>query len=912
MTRRLITIALLLQLIALEASSFDLTGRAGMSLYLGGNEESAVHQAAAMLAEDYSLVAQAELQRAALHDACIVAGTVGRDATFDKFLSDNDIDVSDIRGRWEAFKLCVISADGFERLLVLGSDKRGTAYGLLQISKLLGVSPWIWWADVPPAPNRHISLPSDYCDRQEPSVQYRGIFINDEECFADWSSRTYEPNLPDGRKVGPKTYEQVFRLLLRLNANCIWVAMHPCTSPFYTVCGNKEMADRYGIVVATSHCEPMMRAATEWNEKTMGSLNYAANRDKILSYWEERVSEVGKYENIYTVGMRGVHDLPMQGASTMEEKRRIVEQAFADQHELLRKYVNPEVEKVPQVFVPYKEVLDIYNSGLSVPDDITLMWCDDNYGYLTRLSNAAEQKRSGGSGVYYHISYYGRPKGYTMICTTQPALIYSQMRRAYDANARKIWILNVGDIKPGEFDTELFLRMAWDIDSVNESNIPGIMQEWYSGIFGAAAGESLSRIMSEFYRLSTERKPELMGWNRIEEPAFARGLTPVTDTEFNPYEFGDEISARLRAHTALLDEIRAVKEQLPASLLPACEQLVEMPVAWAKSMNDKLLTAQKMRLYAGLALPVANEYAALSREAFASQNGVRTWFNKEVSQGKWDNMLAASSTWQKESLETEYSAAIAADSDGDDVVLWLEHDSAPLSYSGQMPLRVVGERTFLNLFTRNGRKASVSVVKCPKWLEITEEDTGLDQESRLNLALKSKPRRASGRCVLSINGREYSFTVTAEPADFVAVNTLNPVSGDACPIVGLGYSGNAVPVAPGEKNALIYRVRTERGGRVQLRVGMIPNHAIGSGDIRYAVSIDDAPRQVVSIKTDPIGRDLQWKDNVSRNQSITYTEFELESAGDHTIRIYALDPGIILDQMQLDFRSDRTFYGYPQ
>jgi len=224
------------------------------------------------------------------------------------------------------------------------------------------------------------------------------------------------------------------------------------------------MADKYGIVMATSHCEPLMRnSAGEWDAKKYGQYNYLTNKDSIISYWTERLKKVGQSENIYTIGMRGVHDGQMQGVKTLDEHTKALNLIIQDQRNLLSRYVNADVTKVPQVFVPYKEVLSVYDNGLQVPDDVTLIWCDDNYGYITRLSNEQERKRKGGSGVYYHISYWGRPHDYLWLCTTSPAQIYTEMKRAWDYGAQKLWILNVGDIKPGEYDTEFFMDLAWNI-----------------------------------------------------------------------------------------------------------------------------------------------------------------------------------------------------------------------------------------------------------------------------------------------------------------------------------------------------------------------------------------------------------------------------------------------------------------
>ncbi|MDD4009570.1 MAG: glycosyl hydrolase 115 family protein, partial [Fermentimonas sp.] len=325
-----------------------------------------------------------------------------------------------IASKHEAFRVEV--KDG--NLYVTGADANGTAYGIMELSRMLGVSPWEWWADSAPSLKDKWIIPSGFFSEQSPAVLYRGIFLNDEDWgLLPWSYKNYEPSDIKGR-IGPKTYKAIFELMLRLRANILWPAMHEVTIPFYFVEGNREMADRYGITIGTSHCEPLQRSTpVEWPAAGVGDYDYVNNSDNVYKFWEERVKEVSGSNNYFTIGMRGVHDGKMQGAQTIEEQRAVLERVFKDQRALIAKYIDSDVASVPQVFIPYKEVLDIYRSGLEVPDDVTLMWCDDNYGYMRSLPNKQEQLRSGGNGLYYHISYWGRPHDYLWLASTSPSLI---------------------------------------------------------------------------------------------------------------------------------------------------------------------------------------------------------------------------------------------------------------------------------------------------------------------------------------------------------------------------------------------------------------------------------------------------------------------------------------------------------
>ena len=327
-----------------------------------------------------------------------------------------------------------LPADGFriytngKQIIIEGGNGRGMAYGLLELSRLAGVSPWIWWGDVVPEKKNRLVMNDDFETEQHPSVAYRGIFLNDEDwSLRLWSHKNFEPSAKS--EIGPKTYRKVFELMLRLRANTIWPAMHPGTTAFFKIPGAKAIADSCGMVIGTSHCEPLLRNnVDEWNTAERGAFNYRTNREQVHQYWIERLKEVKKSkDNMFTIGMRGIHDSSMEGYKTEQEKFDGLQQVINDQQELLRQHVgNP--AKQMQVFVPYKEVLQLYEKGLQVPDYVTLMWCDDNYGYMTRLSNAKEQQRSGGAGVYYHLSYWGRQHDYHWLTTTQPGLIYNEMR----------------------------------------------------------------------------------------------------------------------------------------------------------------------------------------------------------------------------------------------------------------------------------------------------------------------------------------------------------------------------------------------------------------------------------------------------------------------------------------------------
>ena len=544
--------------------------------------------------------------------------------------------------------------DGFRlsakngQILVEGHNGRGTAYGILELSRMAGVSPWLWWGDVVPERRSRLVFDGAFSMEHTPSVAYRGIFINDEDwSLRNWAWKNCEKTDQFGA-MGPKTYKAIFQLLLRLRANAIWPGMHTGTPGFFTIKGNKEMADSCGILIGTSHCEPLLRNnVAEWDHQKRGAYNYITNREQVQQYWIERLKEVKGSEEFFTIGMRGIHDGSMEGVKTKEEKLNGLQQVIDDQRELIKKYYNKDVEQVPQVFIPYKEVLEIMESGLRVPDDVTLMWCDDNYGYMTRLSDAEQQKRQGGGGVYYHLSYWGRPHDYLWLTTTQPGLVYSEMKAAYDHNCRKLWIVNVHDPKVAAYDLEFFLDMAWDIDAIQPQTIKQHLTNWLCTQFGDEAGKKLAPAMKEFYRLCGIRKPEFMGWTQVEldKKIYPRGRSQVIDTEFTN-EFGNELDRYQGRYAHIATIVDEAEKAIRPELRDAFFAHVKYPVLAAKAMADKMLYAQKARSkflgQTDKAMEGRQGYmeqnAAASMAAYRTIQRLTRQYN-ELGGGKWQGIM---------------------------------------------------------------------------------------------------------------------------------------------------------------------------------------------------------------------------------------------------------------------------------
>ena len=544
------------------------------------------------------------------------------------------IKVSDLRGSWERYRIVTRN----DQLIIIGSDARGLAYGVLHVSERIGVSPWYWFADVPVARKSQIDYTEDFTSKS-PSIKYRGIFINDEDWgLKTWSARNFEKELGD---IGPKTYDKVCELILRLKGNMVAPAMHTCTGAFYSHPESQRVAAEWGIMITTSHCEPLLfnnAAPSEWTKARDGEWNYETNSATILKKLDNRIRETAQYDNIYTMGMRGLHDEAMKGSTDPKDRARTLEKVFQKQRQILEKYKKTKAEKQPQIFVPYKETLDIYDAGLRVPDDITIVWPDDNYGYMKRVSNAAENKRKGGSGVYYHLSYLGTPHDYLWLATTPPMLMYEELKKAYDAGADRYWLLNVGDIKPMEIEMQQFFDMAWDFSAFSYDNVNHYQAEWLARTFLTKLDNMTSRlpelttqfqfILDNYYRLAWDRKPEFMGY---EFEWSGDALDALHDTDFS-FETGTA-QKRLVDYESICEAYDMIERNINPEQRPAIFEMLGYAVHSAYQMNRKFLYAQRNH-ETGSAV-----YAVMAFNANDKIEQLRKRYNTQLD-GKWRDMIS--------------------------------------------------------------------------------------------------------------------------------------------------------------------------------------------------------------------------------------------------------------------------------
>lgn len=556
----------------------------------------------------------------------IWVGTVGHHPVIDALGKDGTLDLKPLAGCWECFTLALVRkpAPGVAAALVIaGADRRGTAYGVYTLSQAVGVSPWHWWADVAPLKRGplYLSLPAPHTEG--PAVRYRGLFINDEDWgLFPWASQNFEP---EAGSIGPRTYEQVFKLLLRLKANTLWPAMHQVSGAFNARPENAALAQRYGIVMGSSHAEPLLRNnVAEWTDKPE-RYDYAANPEGVRAYWAERLKANGRFENLYTLGMRGIHDSPMQGGSTVAARQSLLNQLIADQRDLLARHVGPP-EALPQIFVPYKEVLPLMQAapGLQIPDDVTLVWPDDNFGYMRRLPLPSEAQRRGGAGVYYHLSYLGAPLSYLWLSTTPPALVNEELGRAFEAGAQRLWMVNAGDIKPAELNLSHFFDLAWNPRAVRAMGQEAYLRDLAARLFGSQHADALAQLWNGYYRLNFERRPEHLQYHLAGERAKRSGLT------------AEAVRERLAAFVALLKQLDALRPQVNAAQRAGFFQLVDYPLRASALANERFFALEAYAALREADPAAASRHAARAHRADQRIKALSARYNE----GRWRGILA--------------------------------------------------------------------------------------------------------------------------------------------------------------------------------------------------------------------------------------------------------------------------------
>ncbi len=585
------------------------------SIYVDKNDDWLVHKAASLLQSDIERVTgkKPEIISTLPPTAknIIIIGSINKSSLIGKLVKEKKLNVDDIKGKWESFKLQVINNPLNQiqnAFIIAGSDKRGTAYGVFELSEQMGVSPWYWWADVPVKKKKEVFIKKGAYKFGPPSVKYRGIFINDEApAFSGWTKEKFGG-------VNHLVYEKIFELLLRLKANYLWPAMWAnAFNDDDTL--NPILADKYGIVMGTSHHEPMLRAQQEWKRYGKGQWNYDSNEVVLKDFWRKGIQNMGTHESIVTIGMRGDGDMPMtRGTATA-----LLERIVADQRKIIEEVTGKPASQTPQLWALYKEVQDYYDKGMRVPDDVTLLLCDDNWGDIRKLPKLTDKPRRGGYGIYYHFDYVGGPRNYKWINTNNIARVWEQMHLAYDYGVNKIWIVNVGDLKPMEFPISFFLDYAWNVNKWNEDNLRDYYTQWASKQFGPAHAKEIGEIICKYSQYNARRKPEL--------------LSPET------YSFNyDETKRIANDYEKLLSEAEKINNELSVEYKDAFFELVLHPVKACANLNQLYTTVAYNKWFSSQNWLIANKSADKARQLYLNDSLISLEYNR-IANGKWNHMM---------------------------------------------------------------------------------------------------------------------------------------------------------------------------------------------------------------------------------------------------------------------------------
>lgn len=836
---------------------------------------------------------------------------------------------SQIINQWEVFSIQTLIKPSLKinkALVITGSDARGLAYGVFHLSEKLGINPWYDWADVHPDKKKTLSISLKDTISKTPSVKYRGIFLNDEDWgLRPWASSQIDKEL---KNIGPKTYAKIFELLLRLKANMIWPAMHPGTKAFFNIPENLEMAKAYEIVVGSSHAEPMLRNnVDEWKEDSMGAFNYVSNKTSISNYWKGRIKDTQGLQAIFTLGIRGVHDSGMEGVENNKEAAAVLQTVFNDQREMLKSELKQEITQIPQALTLYKEVLDIYDEGLTVPEDVTLVWPDDNYGYIRRLGNAQENKRIGGGGVYYHVSYWGRPHDYLWLSTTPPALLHQEMLKAYVNEAKNMWVVNVGDIKPAEYQTQLFLDMAYDIEPFkNQQYLKKHAQQFYGQIFKSIKSEELTEVQEKYYQLALERKPEYMGWSQTEP------TTQTQLTKYNHFANGDEAQKRINDYQSLEHQVAQIKRQIPIQMQDAFYQLIEYPVIGASSMSKKFLYHDKSMLYAKQGRLSAKNYRDSMMLAYENIQKATMYYNTTLSKGKWAGMMSAEprklpvyalpkTTLEIAPQETSWNMVV----DGD---LNLEADTltAPIFYGK------ADEQFFIDIFLQKDITINWEAKADANWIKFSQNRgtlNGIQNQHRIwvkpdlsklpktnettLITIKTNQGEKVIRLVYQLEqNQDKIFKEQNGYVSIFATNYSEKLNDKWQLIDGLGYSGKVMfsgnlPLSKSDELILKYQFYNSTSAKAKVSVFTVPTHPLNNEvKLRYAIRIDKGEWKEVNFET--VGRSNQWKENVLANSTQKDFDFTTLSSGLHELEVKAIDPTVMFDRILIDFGGLKPAY----
>lgn len=940
------------------ANSFCLAaeGKAA-TLCVSSADWEGVIRAAGDLVNDIRMVSGATprlLQGDTPVSGSVIIGTIGHSPLIDKMVEEGRLDVSAVKGKWESFLIQTVDGS----LVVAGSDKRGTIYGIYDISEKIGVSPWYWWADVPVRKNASLYVAAGRYVQPSPKVKYRGIFINDEwPSFGGWASAKFGG-------LNSKMYAHLFELLLRLKANYFWPAMW-ATAFNEDDPRNPVLADKYGIIMGTSHHEPMMRAHKEYTNRReeVGAWDYSTNKKNLDKFFRDGLERNKRFDNLVTIGMRGDGDVAM-GKGDDEENMKVLRDVVAGQRQIIKDVYGKDPSEVPQLWAIFTEVQRYYDKGFTVPDDVLLLFCDNNWGYIRRCGPLKEKNRKGGMGLYYHIDMNGGPCNDRWVDTSPIPKLREQFNLAYQTGIDDLWIVNVGDLKPKELPIDFIMRYAWNPNAISAHQVSEYTREWAAQNFGEELAEDVADIVTKYPKYNLWRKAEVQ--------------TPNVFSVVNHKE-SDYVEQLWKG---LEEKAEAVKARVPEEARDAYFQLVYYPAVASSGIARIYLATGKNHLYAQQGRLLANDYARLAEALFERDQRLTRYYNDTLSNGKWKNMMSdihiGYTTWsmpekamlpEQRKVTPQDSPAMGVSVEGCEVT----------EREGKLELPVfdslLDQSYYVDIFNRGNGSFDYTVTASEPWVKISQAEGTVTEENRILVSvdwetlpegtqeakLTVKGGKASVPVVLravkeqepetdepyfgNLSGSEFSIpaylynkNVPGKDAAWMVLPDLGRA--EACMGISPVTAASARPV---DAPRLEYQVLLPDTGTVSLCLGILPVQDVyPERGLRVAVGLDDEtpqvldarqgfhdefkeytsenlakspnlkplPQQDTSVKL--IGKGQPRRTEVFDNQRWLTVKLNVKEAGMHTLKVFMIDPEIVVERIVVNPDNQHpSYFGAP-
>lgn len=897
------------------------------SILYDTSENTLVKKAANFLADDIEKVSGKRplvLSTVSLNSNIIIVATIDKNPLINKLVAEKKLNVDSLKNQWERFIIKTIDRpfQGVKKALVIvGSDRRGAAYGVFTISEKMGISPWYWWADVPVEQHNEIYIENCYYISKSPAVKYRGIFINDESpAFRNWAKEKFGG-------INHKCYEKVFELLLRKKANFIWPAIWLPTMFYVDDPLNPKTADEFGIVVGTSHHEPMTRAHNEWSLFNGGEWNFLTNKDKLLEFWRGRFERVGSFETIVTVGMRGDGDEAMSEETAIDLLKTII----SEQRKIISDVTGKPAKETPQLWALYKEVQDYYDKGMRVDDDIIVLFSDDNWGNIRYLPKKNEVKPTSKYGMYYHFDYVGAPVSYRWLNVTQIERVWEQMKLTYEHGVKELWIVNVGDIKPMELPISFFLDYAWDPNAIQANDLPNYYIKWAKQQFGSEYAKEIAELLSLYTKYNTRRTPEM--------------LTADTYSVEN-YREADRI---VDEYKQLLERSTFIYERISEKYRSSYYQLVQFPIEICANLNEMYVAAGKNKYYGIRGAASANYYADRVKELFDRDAQITQKYH-ELENGKWNHMMSQThigyTYWNHPPLNMMPAVSYVQLQKPAELGFLIEYGATPKwgwldveadwSFSEEMPVfaPINNQNYYIDIINRGQEELNYTIKGREDWIKLSSESgtTRYNEKVYVSIDWNKDPKGKNiGEIIISGAGKEYKVKVPIRNIPYrVAgfVENEGVIAFEAYHytrkidtkdmhwtiVPNLGRTGSSLIIEPVTADPPVklensprveYEFTTFSSGNLKVMAYLSPTQDFKKqGGLKYAVAIDDEKPQIININEGEIIPDYKyadwWMKSVGDHIKKRTSMHKIDMPGKHVLKIWAIDPGTVFQKFVID------------